>query len=130
METKGTQDLNSGSGRVLVMDDEESVREVTCRMLQRLGYDVDEAESGGVAVEKYCADPYDFVFMDLTVPGEMGGQEATELLLEHDPDAVVIVASGYSHDPVMANYRDHGFRACLTKPFGIADLSDVLHEIR
>ena len=70
--------------------------------------------------------PIDLVIMDLTIPGGMGGQEAAKKLLQFDPAARIIVASGYSNDPVMADYEKYGFRAAIAKPFKLRDLGDVL----
>lgn len=73
--------------------------------------------------------PFDLVIMDLTIPGGMGGREAVDKILAIDPTARVVVASGYSNDPVMAHYRDHGFVAMLVKPFRIVDLEKIIAEI-
>ena len=70
--------------------------------------------------------PFAAVIMDLTVPGAMGGKEAVQRLLEIDPQAVAIISSGYSNDPVIANYRDYGFREMIGKPFTAEKLSEVL----
>jgi two-component system cell cycle sensor histidine kinase/response regulator CckA len=67
--------------------------------------------------------------MDLTVPGGMGGKEAMERLRAYDPDVRAIVSSGYSRDPVLANYRMHGFRGILPKPYGLEQLRRALREI-
>ncbi|MCA9794588.1 MAG: response regulator [Candidatus Eremiobacteraeota bacterium] len=118
-----------GQGRVLVMDDEESVRRVTVKMLERLGYSATAVADGAEALQAYSARPFDVVLMDLTVPGGLGGQEATRRLLELDPQARVVVASGYSNDPVMSDFARYGFRACLTKPFGLEELGKALEEL-
>jgi CheY-like chemotaxis protein len=67
--------------------------------------------------------------MDLTIPGGVGGREAIEKLLRMDPDVKVVVSSGYSTDPVMANYRDHGFCAVLGKPYRLQEMSKVMQEL-
>ncbi len=64
--------------------------------------------------------------MDLTIPGGMGGREAAEKLLELDSKARIIVASGYSNDPIMANCQKYGFSAAVVKPFDLADLSNAI----
>jgi DNA-binding NarL/FixJ family response regulator len=66
--------------------------------------------------------------MDLTIPGGMGGKEAVKILLELDPEVKVIVSSGYSNDPVMAEFKKYGFSGVVTKPFKVADLSKILRE--
>jgi PAS domain S-box-containing protein len=123
----------SGAGRVLIMDDEEMVREVTGRMLERMGYEVDYASDGAEAIRKYRDARYspvafDAVIIDLTVPGGMGGKRCMQILRGMDPDIRAIVSSGYSNDPVLAEFRRHGFRGCISKPYKTADLARVLRE--
>jgi len=123
----------SGSGRILVMDDEEVVRDIAQAMLEQLGYTVDCAKDGAEAValyqEKQAAGvPYGAVIFDLTIPGGMGGQEAIGLLLKVDPAVRAVVSSGYSNDPVMANYREYGFSAVLKKPYRLQEMSAILQQ--
>ena len=130
----GTAAVRMGSARVLVMDDEEDMRRATGDMLSRLGYSVAFAEEGMQAVVRYqmameAGIPFDAVIMDLTIPGGMGGKEAVRKLLEIDPLAKVIVSSGYSQDPVMADYRVHGFQGRVTKPYRVQDLSEVVAAV-
>lgn len=131
MENDRGQIVQMGRGRVLILDDEEIVREVAGAMLASLGYEVDFAVDGESAIARYKEGierekKYDFVIMDLTIPGGMGGKEAIHHLLQLDPEIVAIVSSGYANDPIMANYKDHGFVALLTKPFSLEDLSGVV----
>lgn len=123
------------SGRILVMDDEEIVRYTSAIMLESFGYTVDDADNGEEALEKYVAaneegNPYDVVIMDLTIPGGMGGKEAVLRLKAIDSKAKVIVSSGYSTDPVMANYGDYGFSGRIVKPFRIEDLQNEVRRVR
>ncbi|HET98260.1 MAG TPA: response regulator [Desulfurivibrio alkaliphilus] len=67
--------------------------------------------------------------MDLSVPGGMGGQEAVGKLRAIDPAAKVVVASGYAHEGVLANYREHGFDGRLSKPFLLAELEALLRQL-
>jgi PAS domain S-box-containing protein len=125
----------NGSGRVLVMDDEEVIRDVAHEILGHLGYHVDVCGDGAEAVTMYrnaleSQDPFSAVIMDLTVPGGMGGKEAMKILLEIDPDAKGIVSSGYSNDPVVADYRKFGFCGVVAKPYRVQDLSETLQGIR
>lgn len=111
-----------GRGKILVMDDEESVREVVSEILNQHGYTADTAAEGTSAVEMYRSSflegrPYDAVITDVTVPGGLGGIETAQRILRIDPSARIIVASGYSNNTAMANYRDHGFRDSIVKPF-------------
>ncbi|MBW2264213.1 MAG: response regulator, partial [Deltaproteobacteria bacterium] len=124
----------TGSGRILVMDDEEAVRKVTGRMLEKLGYVHAFARDGEDALAAYAGalesgNRFDAVIMDLTVPGAMGGLEAVSKLLELDSEARVIVSSGYSNDPVMADHRKHGFRGVVVKPVRMDVLSEVLETL-
>ncbi|HJP17692.1 MAG TPA: response regulator [Nitrospinota bacterium] len=123
-----------GKGKILVMDDLEIVKELADLALRRMGYEVELAEDGSKAIELYkkakeSGKPFDAVIMDLTVPGGMGGKEAIQKLLEIDPKAKAIVSSGYSNDPVMADFRKHGFVAFLVKPFKLEELHKVLAEV-
>jgi PAS domain S-box-containing protein len=120
--------------RILVMDDEEILRNVAASILDTMGHEVVLAENGEEALKK-CREllefgtPIDLVIMDLTIPGGMGGREAVGKLLEMDPKAKVIVSSGYSNDPVMANYKEYGFVASIAKPFDMQDLCNLVTEM-
>jgi CheY-like chemotaxis protein len=116
-----------GKGRILLMDDEEIVRNVANKMLTNLGYEVEHIEDGVKVVELYktakdSGRPFDVVIMDLTIPGGMGGKEVIMKLLEIDPYVKAIVSSGYSIDPVLSEYEKFGFKGFLTKPFNIVEL--------
>jgi CheY-like chemotaxis protein len=126
--------LPRGSGRVLVMDDEQSVRKVIQEILTRHGYVAVGADDGEEAIRLYrrALDdrrPFDAVIVDLTVPGGMGGKEAVERLREIDPHVRAIVVSGYSNDPVMANHAEYGFSAGLGKPFRFDELLRVVGRV-
>jgi CheY-like chemotaxis protein len=127
-------DVAYGIGRVLVMDDEEPVREALQAMLDELGYTAECAENGAEAVDLYRkrkeeGTPFAAVILDLTIPGGVGGKEAITALLKIDPDVKAVVSSGYSTDPVMANYLEYGFSAVLTKPYLLQDMSRVFQEL-
>jgi two-component system cell cycle sensor histidine kinase/response regulator CckA len=124
----------SGSGRILIMDDEEDIREVAASLLKLLGYQVDCAASGQEAIEKYesareSGNPVDAVIVDLTVPGGMGGKVTAEKLLELDPNAKVILSSGHGNDPVVSSYRQYGFKGLIRKPYAAAELGRALHTV-
>ncbi len=123
-----------GPGRVLIMDDEEMVREVTAAMIRRLGYDYDTAASGEEALEIYrqamdSDRPFDLVLLDLTVPGGMSGQQTLEELRKMDPAVLAIACSGYTQDPVMARFEDYGFSGVVPKPFEMNELSETLKRV-
>jgi CheY-like chemotaxis protein len=120
--------------KILVMDDDELVRDIAGAMLAHLGCETVMAVNGEEAIDffKQARDndePFDLIIMDMTIPGGMGGLEAVTLVLEEDPAAKVVVASGYSTDPVLANYRDYGFSAAIAKPFQIKELSEIIKKL-
>lgn len=120
--------------RILVMDDEDIVRETISAMLNKMGCDVGLAVEGREAVRLYreareSGRPFDAVIFDLTVPGEMGGREALKELLSFDPAIRAIVSSGYSSDPIMANYRQYGFSGVIAKPYKMKDLQKALADV-
>jgi CheY-like chemotaxis protein len=116
------------------MDDEEMIREVGEEMLGIIGYRGTFARDGADAIEifekaKAAGEGFDAVILDLTTPTGLGGVETIARLLEIDPDVRAIVCSGYSNDPVMANFRDYGFSGVLTKPFSLQNLDDQLRRV-
>ena len=121
------------NARVLVMDDQDAVLDVTCDILHELGYEVGMARDGNEALQQYRASmengrKYDLVIMDLTIPQGMGGKEAIKRLLEIDPHARAVVSSGYSEDSIMANYKEYGFIGVLPKPFRMDDLVNAVRK--
>ena len=123
-----------GGGRILLMDDEELIRDLAAVMLKEMGYDVTLAECGESAVAVYrdaleSGKAFDAVILDLTVPGGMGGKETVQKLLDLDPNVRAIVSSGYSNDPVMANYSKYDFCAAVKKPYQIQDMDRVLNAV-
>ena len=126
--------LEIGKRKILIMDDEEMIRHVAGLMLSQLGHDAEFAKDGIEAIELYkkakeSAKPFDAVILDLTNQFGMGGKEAIEKLLEIDPDVKAIISSGYSLDPVMANFKQYGFSGVMPKPYTKKELSYVLAEI-
>jgi len=131
---KQTDTVMTGTGRVLVMDDEKDMRKTTGDMLVRLGYTVEFADDGDQAIELYtdardAGRSFDLVIMDLTIPGGMGGKETMEKLLKIDPRVSAVVSSGYSHDPVMAEYQAYGFQGVVSKPYRLKELADVVSRV-
>ncbi len=133
-KTASSEPVLLGRGKILVMDDEEPLRNMIDDMLTYLGYECAGAASGEEAIELYrrameANAPFDAVLMDLTVPGKMGGEEAVKKILAIDAKAKCIVSSGYSTAPVMAEYKKYGFVAVIAKPFQITDLNEVLQRV-
>jgi CheY-like chemotaxis protein len=123
-----------GKGRILVMDDEEMIREMMGSMLSSRGYEVELTGDGTEAIERYvqargAGEPFDAVILDLTVPGGMGGKETIKKLGEIDPGVTAIVSSGYATDPIMSEFKKHGFSAVVTKPYNAEELENTLYRI-
>ena len=116
------------------MDDEEIIREFAGESLKDAGYEVEVVCDGREAVDCYqkakeAKQPFAAVILDLTVPGGMGGKETLEKLLAVDPEVKAIVSSGYSKDPIMANFAQYGFMGVVPKPYKIEELSKALYGI-
>jgi PAS domain S-box-containing protein len=131
---QGARAVTRAQGRVLVMEDEESVLRMAGEMLTHLGYEPSFARDGAEALAAYQAArqsgrPFDAVIMDLTIPGGMGGRETLARLRALDPSVRAVVSSGYSTDPVMADAKAFGFGGVLAKPYRLQDLHDVLRGL-
>jgi two-component system, LuxR family, sensor kinase FixL len=127
------QQLQTGSGRILVMDDEEALRTLLAQILKRLGYEVECVRDGTEAINLYqkakdSGRRFDIVLVDLTIPGGMGGKEVAARLREVDDSVILIVSSGYSHTPIMSEFRKYGFDDVLSKPWTPVQLSEVLRR--
>ena len=120
-------------GRILLVDDDARIRDACSRMIRSLGYDVTTA-SNGESAEAVCNKkiddgiPFDLAIVDLTIPGEAGGLEIVKSLKQRQPDLITIVSSGYSDDPVMSQYRMHGFEDVIPKPYDLTALSKLLNR--
>jgi PAS domain S-box-containing protein len=117
----------STRGRILVMDDEQSIRTLTVNMLTFLGYEAEATSDGSLAIERYRRAfdggiPFAAVILDLIVPHGVGGREALQQLKSIDPSVSGIIVSGYAQDPVITDYREHGFKAVIAKPFTLQEL--------
>jgi PAS domain S-box-containing protein len=126
--------VHINGGKILIMDDDEAVRTVVDQLLGKLGYKVSCTSNGNETIELYKNaikenDQFDVVIMDLTIPGGMGGKEVVKTLLEYNPNLKAIVFSGYSNDPVMANFRDYGFCGVIVKPFNIDEFVRVVETV-
>ncbi|MCP5105092.1 MAG: response regulator [bacterium] len=118
-----------GEGKILVVDDEESIREVAVLLLETLGYEAVTAESGEEAIETCKKKSFDAVIMDLTIPGGMSGKDAASEIRRFDEHVKLIVSSGYSHDPIMSRYERYGFDGVLMKPYKLEQVGAVLHKL-
>ena len=126
--------LIPGKGKILLMDDDEMILEVIGLMLERLGYKIGLAKSGAEAVELFkqawsSAEPFDAVILDSVLPGGMGGQETLVKLREIHPKVKAVISSGFSHDPIMVDYKKYGFCDALPKPYKITKLSETINII-
>jgi len=120
--------------KVLVMDDEESLRKLLQQMLRRLGCQVELAKDGLEAIKKYkkqmdSGTPFDVVILDLTIKGGMGGKQTIKELLEIDEGVRAIVSSGYFNEPIMTKYKEYGFMGAIPKPYLMNDLERGLRKV-
>jgi PAS domain S-box-containing protein len=132
--TQSNERILTGAGKILLMDDEEILRNNAGEMLSQIGYQVQLAKDGTETVHLYTqakesGKPFDVVIMDLTIPGGMGGEKTIKKLIKIDPAVKAIVSSGYSNAPIMSNYREFGFCDIVTKPYRIEELHEKLHGI-
>ena len=134
-EQEKSADLPVGAGRILVMDDEDIVLEVAGQMVTELGYEPSIAKDGKETIILFQQAmeeqrPFDLVILDLTIPGGMGGKETIQRLLELDPRIKAMVSSGYSNDPVLAEYKTYGFCGIIEKPYNINELAKAIQNAR
>ncbi len=135
LEKPSTEDktVYHGKGRVLVMDDEDLVRQIGGDILEHLGYEPLFAEDGEEVLERVqeaheSGSPLAAIILDLTVPGRMGGMDAKKYLERLAPEIPVIVSSGYSNDPIMSRCEEYGFACSALKPYTIQQLSVALRR--
>ncbi|MGA2161442.1 MAG: response regulator [Methanoregula sp.] len=124
----------AGKGKVLLVDDEEIILDVSREVLRFLEYDAAFAKEGASAIELYKQEkeagrPFDLVIIDLTIPEGMGGREAIEKLRSYDPGVKAVVSSGYTNDPVMQDFTRYGFSGRLTKPYRINEMKTLLEDM-
>lgn len=124
----------AGKGKLLFMDDDDGVRDVVVEILAHLGYEVQYAKDGDEAIRHYveaaqAGKRFDVVIADLIVQDGMGGQELLEKLHRLDPEVRAVISSGYSNDPVLYDFRKHGFLGVVAKPYKIEELCAVLDSI-
>lgn len=131
-QTTDTYSPEVKSARIMIMDDDKMVREITKEQLVTMGHEAVLVKDGDEAIIKYQeamkeGKPIDLVIMDLTIPGGTGGKKGARRLLQIDPEAKIIVSSGYSNDTVMANHKKYGFIATLKKPFSLNELQNAIN---
>ncbi len=121
----------AGVGRVLVMDDEELIRDVAAGLIRHLGYGCDLAAEGEAGVALYAGAmaegrPYGLVIVDLQVAGGKGGLEMAAEILARDPGARILASSGNPQDPAMQHFRERGFSGTMAKPYSLPQLNAAL----
>jgi len=120
--------------RILLMDDEPAICEITGILLKKLGYDPTIAVTGEEALAEYKkgrenGNPYDVIILDLTIPGGMGGREVISIIRESDHEVKVLVSSGDLSDPAIISYADYGFSGVLAKPYNKIGLDQSIKSI-
>jgi PAS domain S-box-containing protein len=128
------RDVAGRKRRILVMDDERVIRDVATPILRREGYEVSRADKGQEAIQIYregqaSGKPFDCVILDLTIPGGMGGKETIRKLKEIDPNLIAVVSSGYSNDPVLADFADAGFSGAVQKPYTADEMLEAVARV-
>ncbi len=126
--------MHHGQGRILIMDDMEDISTMLGKLLSRMGYDTVSVCDGKQAIEVYkkalnSPEPFGLVILDLTVPGGMGGAATIIELKKIDPKVKAVVSSGYSNDPIMANYEDYGFIGVVAKPYERKEFVELLNVV-
>jgi len=124
---------DTGTIKVLLMDDDEIVRETSSLMLEHLGHKVTTAQEGKEAILLYLkakdeCNPYDLVMIDIMISGGMGGIETIKTIHSQAPDANFIIASGYTDNISISDLKKYGVNGFLRKPYTIPDLNKIISE--
>ena len=124
----------TSKGKVLLMDDEQVILDVTHEVLKFLGYEVMFARDGAAALELYRQEhdkgcPFDLVILDLSVPDGIGGKEAFEKLHALEPDAKIVISSGFTNDPMLTDFASFGLSGVLAKPYRITEIKALLEKM-
>lgn len=142
-DVNNTEEINktsshTGSGKILILDDESFFRDIVRRMLESMGYEIVESASGEEVIEcckiqqkkkqsgELSSNLFAAAFFDLTIPGKLGGKDIIETVRQFCPHIPIFAVSGYSADDVMSNPQKYGFTASIPKPFRKKDLEDIL----
>ncbi len=126
--------MTETAGKILVMDDEDNIRTITCILLEKMGYAPMATPDGDAAVEEYrreflAGNPYDAVIMDITVPDGMGATEAIKKMKAIDPGVCAIVTSGLLSEMNYDELYEQGFSGVLKKPYRSTNLRDILQSV-
>ncbi|HLW35126.1 MAG TPA: response regulator, partial [Chthoniobacterales bacterium] len=132
--TLANEVFNFNHQRILIMDDEEAIRDLTAELLSTLGYDVTAVPDGAEALRTYQqamrrGENFHAVILDATIRGGMGGVATIERLRNLDPDVTAIICSGYSDEAALAEFLAYGFQAALPKPFTRHELANVMQRV-
>ena len=132
-EEKIVESRYRGSGRILILDDEEIIQEMLIDMLESLGFTTTSTSEGSQTVQAFKKaskqnNPFRAVILDLTVPGGMGGKKVVKEIRKRDKRIPVFVVSGYSADAAIAKPGEFGFTASLEKPFKVAELTRMFEQ--
>jgi CheY-like chemotaxis protein len=124
----------TNKGKILLMDDEQIILDVTQEVLKFLGYEVMFAREGQTAIDLYSQEknagaPFDLVILDLSIPEGMGGKDTIGKLKAFDPDVKAIVSTGYANDPAVLDFAGYGFSGKLSKPYKINELKSILEQL-
>ncbi len=120
--------------KILIMDDEDYIRNILTKMFEKFGYLVELTCDGDEAVQRYKrlkedGDPADLVILDLSIPGGMGGKEASQKILDYHPQAKIIISTGNPNDPLLSDYSENGIKSILPKPFRLDSLIETVKQI-
>jgi len=131
---RDNESISGAKGRILVLDDDEWVRNLVKDSLEFFGYEVASASEGGEAIEIYqramnAGKPFQVVILDLIIYGGMGGVDTLRKLQDIDPGVQAVASSGYADDPIIKDYRSHGFIGAIAKPYNITDLREEIARL-
>jgi len=129
-----SQPSDTRQQKILIMDDEDYIRNILNKMFEKFGYLVELTCDGDEAVQRYKSlkdegNPADLVILDLSIPGGMGGKEAAQKILEFHPQAKIIISTGNPNDPLLSDYSEHGIISVLSKPFRLDSLMETVKQV-
>lgn len=123
--------LVRGHGNVLVMDDEEDLRQVAKEIFETLGYTVFLAENGEEALRILKSEiRFELVILDLTVRGGSGALSIVSQVKAMPNVGFVVVSTGYAADEVISNYKEYGFDLAIAKPYDLTKISEMIITLK